>query len=406
MQNNKTFCILPWAQTVIRSNGDMNPCCLMRSLPFNINSTSIEEYYNSDEIVDMKQRMLSGQRVDHCKGCYDYEAKFNTSMRIEYNQNYKFIYEKRFQDTLNYFGYDKLKFPTRIELHVGNICNLKCLTCNPSESSAFLTEDKVLGISNYNQKDFTIDKNILNNILEQINQRPLEMLDLRGGESMLSPEIKEFYLNVNPTKASKIKLRIQTNATTFDAEWVTIFQKFQSIELMLSIDAYGDDNHYIRFPADWQTIIDNISQLKTITQVDHIFVNTTVSNLNWLVLPKLFDWLIENELSCKLLPLEYPPHFKVTNLPIKLLIDSIDRIKLYQTKFKFDHVNKQLQGLINHIEKYICNYTEVSAEWEKFCRIIEKRDAYRKNSIFDMLPELKEYWHDENSLRSTKKVAN
>lgn len=394
IQNNKTFCILPWVQAVIRTDGRIHPCCPMSTLPFNAKSTTIQDYYNSDQLVNMRESMLLGKSVEHCTPCYVSEEKFNTSIRIDANHDYRFIHEKYFQKTLSYFNYDKLTFPNRLELHVGNICNLKCLTCNPGDSSAFLTEDKILGISNYDQKMFNINKTILKNISEPINQGLVEILDLRGGESMLSPEVKEFFLALDTKVASKIKLRIQTNTTILDDDWEKIFYKFQSTEMMLSIDAYGDDNHYIRFPADWDTIVNNIARLKKISQIDHIFVNLTVSNLNWLVLPKLFDWLIENNLSCKIAPLEFPSHFRVTNLPIRLLIDSLDKIKSYQAAFKFNHSNEQLQGLITHIESYISNYNDsIPAEWEKFCREIEKRDAYRKNSIFDMLPELKEYWH-------------
>jgi len=389
-KTNKTFCIAPWVEAVVRTDGTINPCCQRMSAEFNIADITINDYYNSDVLQDMRNSMLAGESVAVCKECYLAEEKYGTSMRTEFNQDYKFLLPNRYAETLEYFKYDQLTFPNRLELHVGNLCNLKCLTCRPQDSSGILTEDRILGISKYDQKKFTINDINLDKILDQIVNKNIEILDLRGGESLLVPSIKKFCAGLSNELASKITLRLQTNATVFDNAWADIFNKFNSVELMISIDAYGQDNNYIRYPAEWNTIVDNIDKFKTIDKIHHMFVNTTVSNLSWPILPKLFDWLIDNDLSCKLEAVKNPSYYQIQNLPKELLYKYTDEIKQYQGKFKYPSTNQYLLGLTTFVES---QYDNCGLEWQEFCSIISKRDNYRKNSIFDMIPELREYWH-------------
>lgn len=393
MQNNKTFCIAPWVQAVVRNSGIINPCCSIESTIFKTKETSILEYYNSDVIKDMKQKMLTGERITACEVCYHNEKTVGRSQRLEFNEDYKFYHEKFYNKLLEHLEYDKLDFPQRIELHVGNACNLKCLTCRPQDSSAMLTEENILKISIHDQREFNTNKKMLVEIKKAIGLDKIKVLDLRGGETMLEPNIKTFLLALDYEKTLNIDLRLQTNGTIFNNDWKEIFNKFKSIDLMLSVDAYGDDNHYIRYPSNWKDISQNVKEFQTNKKVSNFYVNVTVSNLNVTRLPKLFDWLIEKNIPVQLHVLSDPKIYTLDNLPRPIIEETVKQLEIYLDSFKFERSNNQLAGVINHIKNILSEReTTLTSHWKDFCEMIDKRDNHRQNRIFDILPELKEYW--------------
>jgi hypothetical protein len=106
-----------------------------------------------------------------------------------------------------------------------------------------------------------------------------------------------------------------------------------------------------------------------------------------LILPKLFDWCLEKEVSIHLTTLVYPEKYMYTNLPDKVLTNGITNLSMYIDKFKEKHTQDQLRGLVVNAKSELTN-------WVDFCSEVSMRDNHRKNSIFDVLPELKEYWTD------------
>jgi len=289
-------------------------------------------------------------------------------------KDYKFLSEKHYDKMFNHMKFDSLEFPKRVEIHVGNLCNLKCLTCGPQYSSSVLREDTSLGLTNFRLEDFQIDNEWLSRNLDMCIQSSVDMLDLRGGESMLHPLIKKFLLDV-PADRCPETLRIQTNCTKLDDKWKTILEKFKKVEIMASIDAFGADNHYIRYPSDWAIVESSIDYFRTLKHAK-LYVNCTLSNLNFLVLDKLIAWCEEKQIYLHFTLLENPAYFKFNNLPTIL----------------FDKVKQKLSQYDSHLADIIKKNPANDQSWQTFCNIISMRDQHRKNSIFDMLPELKPYW--------------
>ena len=370
---NETFCIFPFVQTVVRTDGSLGPCCHIQTQQ-NIHSVDIDQFWQSSQLQNMRDSMKAGnEKIQECHKCYKEEATSGQSMRTKSLKDYKFYNEKHYSQLLDYHKLNKTAFPQRLEIHLGNLCNLRCLTCNPRDSSAFLAENQVLKISNDNQKDYQLSDESINQILNLACEHNINILDLRGGESMLMPVIKEKLLAWPQDKASTINLRIQTNCTIMNDDWKTIFKKFRSTEIMMSIDAWGPDNEYIRFPSDWKEIEKNI---ETIIGLENAktYINCTVSNLNFLLLPKLIAWAKEKNIYINWSQLTFPEHFHFTNLPKELFHKGLQQIDQFPDL-----------GWTKNL-KFNDNL------WSVFCRVINLRDNYRKTSIFNILPEFKPYW--------------
>jgi sulfatase maturation enzyme AslB (radical SAM superfamily) len=371
---NKTFCIFPFVQTVIRTGGSLGPCCEIRT-DQNIKEISIENFWHGSFVKKLRSNMIAGLPSSQCSACYNKESKFGKSMRTNALIDYKFYNHNDYLLLLDHFKFCNTSFPKRIELHLGNLCNLKCLTCNPRDSSAFLAEDQILKISNHNQQDYQLDDQTINKILTSALEHDVDLLDLRGGETMLMPVIKDLLLKWPQDHADKLTVRIQTNCTIMNSDWENIFKKFKQFDIMMSIDGYGIDNEYIRFPSKWKDIERNVDFMTQIPNAK-TYVNCTISNLNFLLLPRLIDWCRARNIFFHWNNVENLPEFHYTNLPVELFVRAQQGLNKYP----------ELQSLLSQRAD--------TTHWDKFCQIINIRDNYRKNRIFDILPQLNIYWKE------------
>ena len=368
---NKSFCVLPFYRTVVRTNGGIAPCCQIQNYN-NIKTTSIDSFWKDTKLVKLRQNMLDGIANPECEICYKEEEKFGKSMRTESLRDHAISDSTDLMSFVNGEKYLQRSFPNHLEFHTGNLCNLKCLTCRPQDSSSFLSEDKVLNISNHNQQDYQISQDIVDATMQSVSAHGVEVLDLRGGETMLDPTIRQTVFDL--PKDHKIKtLRLQTNCTILDDFWKESFRKFETVEIMMSIDAHGLANEYIRYPSQWQQIEKNVDYFQSCSNTK-IYVNCTISNLNFLLLKPLIDWCDKKQIYFHHSFCHYPRFYHYTNLPRSVYETGLERLQNWP-------------GAAS-----LATSTADDSDWEIFCQTINKRDKHRRNSIFDILPELKPYW--------------
>jgi len=385
---NKTFCIQPFVNVTTRIQGQHNVCCNISKKGKNISNVTAIEFFNSQEVKNMQESLLKGEKIKDCDTCYFMEANNQVSHRKHYNKYYNLHNNQKYKENLEKLKLDKLKNPLYAEIHISNLCNLKCLTCNEKDSSKFHAENKSLGISKDADIDYTkIIENKSKAILDIITPE-LKFLDIRGGETMLIPEIKEVLSSLPKEKTKNITLKIQTNGTIFpDDIWVNIFKKFKNTKVNISVDAYGNDNHYIRYPSQWGDLCKTLNFFKD-NNIKFI-INTVLSNLNLLVLPKLLDWIYSNQYLNYLYILKDPIYYRYTNLPRELLEKSIIDLQKFKEPFVNRDTNITIENLISNLKK---EHKEYDQQWQNFKKEITMRDNARKNSIFEVLPELKEYF--------------
>jgi hypothetical protein len=303
---------------------------------------------------------------------------FGSSMRTQALRDHGIDPDQDLVSQINTQDLLSRDFARRIELHVGNTCNLKCLTCEPSDSSMLLQENRVLGISHEDQRQYSYPDALINSMFDDILKHPIDLLDLRGGESMLMPVIKQKLLALPDRVYRDTVLRIQTNGTIYDDAWRDIFQRFARIEIMVSVDGFGPANDYIRFPSRWDQIQRNIDHFRTHDPAN-LFLNTVVSNLSLPRLNELLLWSQSQNIYCHLSPLQDPAIFQSNNLPLEILTLSKQKLRSY------DHL-PMVSALLDLVP------LGDDRLWRGFCSMIDLRDQHRKNRIFDILPELQSFW--------------
>jgi sulfatase maturation enzyme AslB (radical SAM superfamily) len=347
-------------------------CCRSTDIgKFNLKKDTIDSWWASDFLAGVRQQMLAGQEPSDCQLCYWHEAQGAESMRQKSNREYK-IYSQYAEKMLAHYGYPK-NMPIEIELQLTNLCNLKCLMCNEEESSTYLSENKQLKISVIDQTDYKVTAIEIDRIKEWIATKP-KRINFRGGEPMMVAEIKQLlqWAIVN-NLLDNTEIYITTNLTKLDDEWEDILRSIKHLKLMVSIDSIGPLSEYIRYGSSWNRVESNVLKVKSIT--NNIIVHAVVQNLNILHIDQLIKWCARQQLFLDTEVLLGPAILKLNNLPQTLL--DIAREKLSTV------------GATELMSQCV----EDMSEWTNFKKEIELRDEVRSTSIFNVLPELKEYWN-------------
>ena len=370
------FCHSPWSNIDISPQGDISPCCKFQSKyypqTFNIQQNTIQEYINSDFVQDIKQQFQQDQWPTGCERCRIEESNNIESKRV--------LDYARWQEHYDHYDYDQSTLLTA-SIAFGNTCNLKCITCGPVSSSRWQQEH--LDIHKIDIKHFKFYKK--NFVQDFILSAPnIIHFDIPGGEPFLSgideqKELLNYYIKSG--QSQNMTLHYTTNVTIFpDKEWWTLWESFKEVDMQLSIDGVGARYEYIRFPAVWSEILENVNRYTKIKLNNFkLSVSHTVSAYNIFYLDEFFTWCYNVSLPSPWLGRVHTPDYfrpSVWSATAKTKIIA----QLNQSQFK--DVKNWAELMAN---------TDDSFQFEKFKKQIIAHDQYRNLDFTQTFPELAQY---------------
>ena len=122
----------------------------------------------------------------------------------------------------------------------------------------------------------------------------LKQVYFAGGEPLLIKEHKTFLEEIiRQGYADKILVRYNTNGLIVNDEIIDLWKKFKKVKVGFSIDAVGERNWYIRYPSDWNTIVQNLHKLDNTPDNIQVSIATAIQILNIKNLPELARWKVE-----------------------------------------------------------------------------------------------------------------
>jgi glutamate-1-semialdehyde 2,1-aminomutase len=145
-----SFCIYPFVAMNIMPSGTVKPCCAFghtlesNGRQMSVYEQTVEEIWNSDEMRDIRRKMVEGEPVAGCNYCYEQERKGLRSMWIDWTENWQYGIPSfnperetipELKERIRTNGFKVHDGPQWFALDVGNQCNLKCRMCNASYSS-------------------------------------------------------------------------------------------------------------------------------------------------------------------------------------------------------------------------------------------------------------------------------
>jgi len=306
-----TLCIHPFSSIYVTGKGKYKICCSWNEDlgDMTIENTSIAQAQASEKFQTTRQQMLSGKRPEACNTCWLHESVGNNSMRTSTDQifpelTYGIDYTNQSQDIHT------------LDLHLGNVCNLKCRICGPSSSSAWVKET---GEDSVFQPSWIDDQNSMLWQHLKMNLDTLKYITFHGGEPFLDRKhyaIIDYLIEQNRTD---IKLHYNTNGTVYPNVLLNKLQQFNSVTLSFSIDNVGERFEYERHGKSWDFVYKNLVKFSKLDKSRFILeFNSTVSVFNILDLDSVVDLCDE---------LGYNPHFQILQSPSYYSILTIPKDK-------------------------------------------------------------------------------
>lgn len=371
---SKNFCSIPWIHAATTTSGASRVCCLMSNhssgglTGHNFKNNTIEEIHNSEFTRKIRKQFLAGETPEECSTCWIKEASGGKSRRTFTNKIYKDIinYDKAKAAT-DADGYTSI-MPVYWDLRFGNLCNLKCVMCGPQSSSQwykdwahvyntdeFLDSGKIIKFTDKDAYTWWDTENFWNQLNKNINN--LSHIYLVGGEPTLIEQHYDFLQTLVDKDLSKnITLEYDTNITNVHERALEQWKNFKNIMLRVSIDDYGKQNDYIRFPSKWQSVSRNIDIIKERLPNTKIEISITWQILNSFTFLNLLDEFSEEYINIRIL--SHPEFMDVKNISANA---KTKLIELYTARN-----DVRLQPLINYLNSTL--------DYENYDNIIKLED--------------------------------
>lgn len=418
-KNSPTFCMHPFTGLATREDGAIKICC--RSQPIGwIQEESLESAWNNEKMQEVRRQILSGERPEVCKPCFDLEDQGVESLRQRHVNGV--IPEARInlyptaldQLTDNYTL--PFEFPT-MEIKLNNLCNLKCRMCNPLDSTSWKDWDEV-------KPFYEKENNYLVPTISKLVKVPgqyigpfdntenwwqsfekllphFRRVEFAGGEPLMDPQHYRILDMLKPY-SKNIELKYATNGTTLGiSKGRTIhdyWPYFRSVAVNVSIDGIHDVYNYIRTNSNFSEVEKNIKEIKSIPNVSRIVGAFTAQAGNILQAAECIDYFLnEMEIVFYSHRVSYPNVLSAQVLPQELKQIAIERLEAVdRTLWAFDIVQKQplLEKITRQQIRDNINYIRAKDQshlWKDFIEFNRNLDLSRKQNLFEVVPEFSAY---------------
>jgi len=359
------------------SHQGMSLCCVNRDKYKNIKPS---EFWEGNVRKDAQSDMNDGHAVMGCDGCYKTESKKMPSSRTFANSH----------DAL-----PVKEFPTMLDLDFSNFCNLKCIMCNSTRSSEWAKDEgkhkDTNGIS-------SISLELINDLATISDE--VEHITIQGGEATIMHEY-EYYFKILDHKGiiGNIDLQIITNATNVNNKFYALLEKFKSVQLSVSIDAYGLANDYIRWPSKFDQLEKNLVKMSAFKNNVAVELLNTVNILSMFNYHDFLKWCkkIESIFESKgkifrIVPMkvEFPKKYSPFLAPLKLKEKFINDVKMFMKDENLTH-NSNWKTEMMIILKQISTASVDNESMSGLKETIKDLDHKRNKKITNYIPDIHEY---------------
>ncbi len=281
---SSTFCLAKWTEAVVKLHqGRISFCChSTNSAPININSCNedIDNFFLDPSIKHQRDNLLKGIKDKACSFCWEQESKaLNQSSERYHKSSLKWN-----SPVLNKFSENKnpqIK-PTFLEIAITNKCNLKCIYCSELHSSSIKEENLKYGITPTSedvlnnqaslkippQSELDTHFDLLKKWLSH-NIHTLKVINLTGGEPLLSEQLFELLDMIEQNSNCTANLHINTNLQLPKSTIIRfqeqvnriVISKGIKVHVITSLDSMGKDAEFIRQGLKISSFKENIEIL-------------------------------------------------------------------------------------------------------------------------------------------------
>ena len=457
---NETLCPVPWMSTSLRANGDIRVCCQAQHGPtggilrdengkeYNARNADLQMVRNSDLSKEIRKYMMEGRWHPECVRCQT-EVESGMNARIEY-ENKIWIERGEFswEDLLSKTSADGTIKEDEIncsfyDVRFGNLCNLKCRMCGPTDSSMWYEDQVKLWQDSYkdshgrvklikNDKGKYEPEEDLYNwhtsdhywVQMDDNIEQIRKLYIVGGEPLMIDRHYEFLQKcVDQGHAKNIIVEYNTNLTNIPQRAWDVWKHFKQVNIGASIDGVGDINYYMRPPSRFDKIYENLIKVSQAEGNFKVWIAATINVFNVLHFPEFMEWILLNKIPrvndddwrpiITPHPLHGPKFYNIRMLPgwakdhIKQkyedykprLLKIIDESDF--TEQRKASSRKEAVALLDQYVKYMYA-KDFSEHLPQFWHATRKLDKIRNHNIETYIPELYELLKDTEVVSESK----
>ena len=382
----------------------------------------ISDLLNDPVIIDLRKKLMNDIEPPQCERCFYIEKQGGFSYRMDANETHK---DKINMDSIDDRGVMMdTTTVSYLDLTLGNVCNLKCKTCNPWSSHNWIDEVTHLPHQDHKPEYIPYLKKGRDNpwFVKAFKERffdpilgQIRTINFLGGEPLVVKEHYEWLKHIiNMGWASNKTLQYTTNGTTIPDVLIDLWSHFEHVNLGVSIDAVGEKAYYIRHPSKWSVIEKNFNKLRErCKEVTHINVqlHTTISILNILNIGDIYDFSKQQYQRfhywderqkhphgyINILPhinlVDFPRFYHIRHLPTELKHQAIKHIELTYDEVKGTIENDWELDNLNNLSKLkdILMEDRDPHCWDQFLDVTRASDKFRNLDCRDYLPWMRNY---------------
>jgi organic radical activating enzyme len=424
MINPESFCIGPWAEVRINTDGSMNFCHAadqtMIPASDNMVNFSIDEYFSqSTSVKSCRKDLINGQFINRCHVCMDNEKNGLLSNRQRRNLQAAIFPGKDFLPSVdeNLSRVLSWKKPRFYHISLSNLCNLACMMCDPQWSSLLTSTQRKAGILTSKTpllRDWTQDATIWNKFSQHIlDNKEIVCLHFMGGEPFYHKKFIDLLDVLIDNNHCDFTLSIVTNGSIYDGEIIAKIAKFANVIIEISVESLDPSNDYIRYPSKIDVTQKNIECfLSHRSDKISVVLRSVPQFLSMTRYVKLLEFARHNKVMIDSNFLQSPSFMSVNLLPENIkknVIKDLEKFIVHQDPSVIDinlrnvididrSLSQHAQRIINQIN-IPCNNKE--QQWKLLIDYCRKMDVVRKINVMDFIPDLADFfntadYHDQS----------
>lgn len=266
----QTACRLKWAWSTLFLNSGQTSSC-HRASHSAINKDNFNSFHNTENKIAARQTMLASQWPSGgCEYCKEIEDSGGVSDRVFQNQIHN-IYPQELDNDPTLTSVN----PVVLEVFFSNTCNLKCIYCEGSLSSAIQAEDEKFGGNILDGTRFARDNHYKDLVPEfwkwfEKNYLSLRRLQILGGEPLLQKDFFQlldfFDKNPHPDLEFNIVTNLSIPLSILDKaaramQSLLENKKLKRVDIQASIDCWNHGQTYVRSGIDLDLFQTNLKFL-------------------------------------------------------------------------------------------------------------------------------------------------
>jgi MoaA/NifB/PqqE/SkfB family radical SAM enzyme len=337
-----------------------------------LSEKSLHYIWFGETFTETRKQMKKYQIPDACSFCY----------KDFIHENYDNVMARHY-DALSM---DKNGYPTHVDFSLSNICNLECIMCDASLSSAIEKQQGMINAETYLYGDDFLTQ------LEAFLPH-LKTATFTGGEPFLMDinyKILHRLFDVNPN----VNVRITSNGTIVNQKVKKVLERGRC-NITLSIDSFKPENYeYIRKNASYKKTMENLEWFNQYCKNKGTILSISVCpmQLNWKDIVDIIDKCNNNDWEFIFNKVVKPWDLALWSLPSEELKEILTWYKSHElaernnvqieNKQKYEQLIHQVESFYNEALNRESDQNHINPELLTNLRLnIEKKICNRIRSM-------------------------